>query len=157
MSKSLGFKKDVSVIKLMTEAGLRDVRIFSELGRMLDVPVHIAQTEAVKATRTRTGIDYQPLLFAAPAQSEIKEESKRLEPKDLGKLLGGVSGQAINKFLELIGYQERETYGWSPTALGKKYCNIHHWSKGSKSGYNLKWNMKAIKNIWDKYHEFNKD
>lgn len=126
-----------------------------QVGKMLEVPVHVAQTEAVKATRERTGIDYQPLLLAAPAQSEINEKDKRLEPKDLGKVLGGVSGQAVNKFLELIGYQEKETYGWTPTDLGKKYCNPHHWTVGSKSGYNLQWDVKTIRNIWDKYNKFN--
>jgi phage anti-repressor protein len=94
--------------------------------REMRVPEHYALTEATKAARLRTGVDYSPLLLAAPAQDNIKEEEMFLEVTEIGKRLE-MSGQAVNEFLESQGLQ------W-----------------GNKSGYNLKWKFTFVKNIWIK-------
>lgn len=75
---------------------------------ILEIPVHVAQIEAVKATQARTGIDYSPLLLAAPTQDDIKEEDVMLEPSEIATCLGidgsvQERGNKINKFLEYIG------------------------------------------------------
>ena len=116
------------------------------VAEMFDVPKHIAQTEATKEAEMVTGIDYSQLLLKAPAQDNIQEEDKMLEPVDIGKILG-VSGIKVNKVLESFGYQKREGRTWVPTELGKKYSVSHHWKRKNKTGYNFKWSLDLLKKL----------
>jgi prophage antirepressor-like protein len=167
---------DCSVIKLITEAGARDVRAFSRRGvlkvirhsntavadkvmdevfdvylavrakakaqavtsmallptpeqeatsimsawlkaaQLLEVPKYYAQAEAVKATHTKTGIDYSPLLLKAPAQDNVPEAEMFLEVTEIGELLGFEGkgkrkGAEVNKFLGEQGFIPRSTPG----------------------------------------------
>jgi phage anti-repressor protein len=118
--------------------------------REMRVPEHYALTEATKAARLRTGVDYSPLLLAAPAQDNInKEEEMFLEVTEIGKRLE-MSGQAVNEFLESQGLQWKEGKVWEATDEGKRHSQAHHWVAGNKSGYNLKWKFTFVKNIWIK-------
>lgn len=128
-----------------------------QVASILEVPAHLAQIEAAKAAMNKTGIDFFPLLLAAPAQENIKEEEVMLEPADMATAFGITGsvqerGRGINRFLEYIEWQYRENGEWKPTATGEKYCAKHSWSVGTKSGYNLKWNKNAVKKEWDKIH-----
>jgi prophage antirepressor-like protein len=75
-----------------------------QVAAIFKAPKHYAQTEATKAARLKTGVDYSPLLLAAPAQDNIKEEEMFLEVTEIGKRLE-MSGQAVNEFLESQGLQ----------------------------------------------------
>ena len=120
-----------------------------EVARLINVPKHIAQVEANKATKNVTGIDFSPLLLVSPSQDNIKDEEKMLEPSELGRLLGIeggeiVRGKKVNNFLFDLGLQRKENKNWEVTEEGKKYSSSHQWSRGEKSGYNLKWSLHHV-------------
>lgn len=131
------------------ERGLRVLKVDLEAGALLGVPLHIAQTEAVKDALRLTGHDFTPLLLSAPAQSQIREEEEMLEPTDLAVKLGlGSRGAAVNSLLQRAGWQYRNDDGiWTATGVGQEYCSRHHWSKGGKSGYNYKWNVAGVRRL----------
>ena len=133
------------------EKGLRVLKVDLEAASLLGVPLHIAQTEAVKDALRLTGHDFTPLLLAAPAQSQIREEEEMLEPTDLAERLGlGSRGAAVNSLLERAGFQYRGQDGrWHATSVGLPHCSRHHWSKGGKSGYNYKWNVAEVRALLD--------
>jgi len=124
---------------------------------LLSVPEHIAQQEAVKATRQKTGIDYEPLLLNAPAQDHIDNADRMLEVSDLAVELNvnGATpvqkGATLNKFLAFIGWQARKGGRWIATPKGKEFSAVHAWSNGKKSGYNLKWNVAAVQAEWSSF------
>jgi len=112
----------------------------------LKVPEHLAQIESVKHIELQTGIDLSFALKYAPAQSNIPATEMMFEPTELGQRLGGLSAQKTNRLLEEIGLQKTDTTkGWTPTKTGEGCCSVHSWKKGSKNGYNLKWNLEKVK------------
>lgn len=114
---------------------------------LLGVPTHLAQIEAIKHARISTGVDFSYLLHHAPAQSNIADSDVMLEPTELGKQLG-LSAVALNRKLEAVGLQSRDHAGcWQPTAKGSPISSRHAWTSGNKSGYNLKWNLQAVKTL----------
>jgi hypothetical protein len=134
------------------ERGARIVRADLEVAALFGTPLHIAQTEAVKDALRLTGHDFTPLLLAAPAQSQIREEEQMLEPTDLAVKLGiGARGAAVNSLLERSGWQYRNSDGvWTATSIGQAHCFRHHWSKGGKSGYNYKWNVTEVRRLLER-------
>lgn len=114
---------------------------------LLGVPTHLAQIEAIKHARISTGVDFSYLLHHAPAQSNIADSDVMLEPAELGKQLG-LSAVALNRKLEAVGLQSRDHAGcWQPTAKGSPISSRHAWVSKGKSGYNLKWNLQAVKTL----------
>lgn len=116
---------------------------------LLGVPTYRAQQEAVKMVQATTGIDYRPLLSAAPAQDHITEAEKRYEPTELAEKLGQGKnkGRAMNLVLQQLGWQIRAIGGgWEPTPAGKPHCDSHAWQSeyGTKSGFNLKWSLPDV-------------
>jgi len=134
------------------------IQIASEwlgMAQLLGVPVHAAQVEAVKQVELKTGIDFRPLLAASPAQDAIKDEDVMLEPTDIAKRAGLASGKDVNKLLASHGYQYRQNRLWEPTDKGKPHCQRHHWVRGSKSGYNYKWNYNIVSSLMGENNENN--
>jgi hypothetical protein len=113
--------------------------------------MHLAQTEAVKAARAKYGVDYSQLLLSAPAQQNIKPKEVMLEPTELGKLFG-CTANGMNKILERVGLQVKTDTGWEPTSVGQGMCMKHHWTKGEKTGYNLKWNVALVEAALNTHH-----
>jgi len=116
------------------------------MGKLFNVPEHIAQQEAVKQVEHATGINLHAFLLTAPAQDTIRPEDKMLEPKDLATACGLSSGAAVNRALEQIGWQVKTIAGtWEATPMGASYATRHAWTAhhGAKSGYNLKWRQHA--------------
>lgn len=159
LSQQLSVATNTSAARQMTrkasgpllpeEHASRALAAFMDIGRQLQTPPHIAQQEAVKQIAATTGVNLQPFLLGAPAQDAIPPDAKRLEPTDLAAALGwGPSkGAALNKALEALGWQVRAIGGgWEATPAGTPYCSAHAWTseRGTKSGYNLKWSLKAV-------------
>lgn len=117
------------------------------IAALFGVPTHYAQIETVKEARRLTGVDYSPLLLQSPAQDDVGDDDVMLEPSQLAPILGLTSGTEANRLLSAIGLQERVKGQWEPTSKGKQLCQRHSWVKGSKSGYNFKWNLKAVKEL----------
>jgi len=116
------------------------------MAALLEVPKHLAQIEAIKAAEMKTGLNLHPLIAAAPAQDNIPDREIMLEPTELGVHLN-LSARKINQLLLKIGWQIRENGNWVPTDTGKKHCSPHSWKRGSKTGYNLKWSLKSLKQV----------
>ena len=109
------------------------------VAQLLAVPLHLAQSEAVKHARLLTGVDYGHLLAHAPAQNDIQYEQVMLEPAELGKGFG-LSAVKMNQKLEQLGLQVRQNDQWTPTEAAKGAWARHQWVSGGKSVYNIKWN-----------------
>jgi hypothetical protein len=121
-----------------------------EMGKLLGTPTHIAQQEGAKYLLATYGVNVRPLLAAAPGQDNIAEEQRMLEPTAIGLELGlgKNQGAKVNKAIEALGWQVKKIGGgWEPTPGGKPHCAIHAWiaDHGASSGYNLKWNIVALK------------
>lgn len=117
------------------------------IAALFGVPEHYAQIETVKEARRLTGVDYSQLLLQAPAQDDVQDDEVMLEPSQLAPMLGLNNGTDVNRLLSAIGLQKRVKNQWEPTSEGEAHCHRHAWVKGSKSGYNYKWNLKAIKDL----------
>ena len=129
------------------------------LSDWLGVPKHIAAKETVKEVKRLTGVDYSMLLTASPIMDNIKKEEQMLEPKELGNIFKqelfnkgfthGNTGANVNSFLSFKGFQMKHGNVWEPTCVvteGKHYVR-HAWDKGSKSGYNYKWNKSFFESL----------
>jgi phage regulator Rha-like protein len=115
------------------------------IANLLGVPIHLAQVEAVKHARLSTGYDVTHLLQHAPAQSSIPDNDIMLEPTELARELGYSSAVSMNKALAEAGLQVRNFDKWQAIGFGAKISAVHHWSKGGKSGYNLKWSVAKVR------------
>lgn len=126
---------------------------YLEIGRMLEIPQHIAQIEAVKGVERDTGMNLRPLLQQAPAQEGMHDDERMLEPTELAKELRVKSGMAMNKLLASLGWQIRDGFVWKLTKTGgervhgKPRATAHAWTSehGTKSGYNLRWNVEIVR------------
>ena len=134
-SKHIGSGKPSSVLE-------EELKIFE----LFKVPEHIAQTESVKQVKEICNVDLSYALKHAPAQNNVAEEEVMLEPTELGKLFG-LKPNEMNKKLMKLGLQVKNGSNWIPKKEGKKISAKHHWKMGWKTGYNLKWQVKRIKEI----------
>ena len=115
---------------------------------IMEIPKHIALVECVKMVKKDTGINYEPLLLASPIMNNIAIQEEMLEPTDIGKKIG-ISGKALNTFIESIGWQAKIKKQWVATDTGENHCTKHAWKKGHKSGYNYKWNVSKVLGKYD--------
>jgi hypothetical protein len=117
------------------------------MGKLLNAPLHILEQEGVKQLLLNMNIDCRFLLAISPAQNNIPETEMMLEPTELAAKLGIANAVAMNRYLYEFGLQVRSPDGtWEPTPLGAPHCIRHAWQShhSTKSGYNLKWNVRAI-------------
>jgi len=122
-----------------------ELKIYS----LFKVPEHIAQIESVKQVQIKSGVDLSYALLVAPAQQKIKKEEVMLAPSELGKHFG-LSGMKMNQKLKSLGLQIYDGDVWVPTKRGRGLSFRNSWTSGTKSGYNLKWNLSAIKMLKSK-------
>lgn len=132
------------------ELATRDMSAWLDAGKLFGAPLHIVQQEGVKLIATTHGVDFRPLLLAAPAQDNIRDEERMLEPTDLANEFGWGSskrdGMAMNNRLEALGWQVKKIGGgWEATPLGKPHSAPHAWTEHGKTGYNLKWRVAAVR------------
>lgn len=126
------------------EKALNAAEVFVKAGELFGAPRHLVQIEAIKEAKRYAGVDLSPILQLSPAQDNVPDDEEMLEPTELGKRLGLGTAVAVNKYLESAGLQIKEDGRWTPTLVGRTFCCKHAWKKGEKSGYNLKWNVKAV-------------
>jgi phage anti-repressor protein len=121
--------------------------VLSELYDLFKIPEHIKQIEITKTVKRDIGVDLAHMLSLSPSQDSIKEEEIMLEPTECARRFGFQSANEFNKWLHLKGYQYKTPDGWQCSDFAKSYCSKHSWSKGNKSGYNLKWKTSFIESI----------
>lgn len=112
---------------------------------LLGVPTHYAQIEVIKEARRVTGVDYSRLLEAAPSQDNVADDDVMLEPSQMAPLLKLGNGAEVNHLLCQLGLQYRQGDTWLATKKAAHMCQRHAWSRGTKSGYNLKWRLAAVR------------
>lgn len=117
-----------------------------DMALLFGIPTHLAQVEAVKAAKMEIGYDATRFLLLAPAQSDIPVEEQRLEPTELGKVFG-ISAVKMNRMLEAAGLQKKVGFNWEAIGDAKLHSSPHQWVSGSKSGYNLKWNVAYVRRV----------
>lgn len=117
-----------------------------DMALLFGIPTHLAQVEAVKAAKMEIGYDATRFLLLAPAQSDIPVEEQRLEPTELGKVFG-ISAVKMNRMLEAAGLQKKVGFNWEAIGDAKLHSSPHQWVSGSKSGYNLKWNVAHVRRV----------
>lgn len=132
--------------ELPVEMAQRTLKAMLSIGEMLGTPKHIVLSHGVKQALMDTGVDLQPLLIEAPAMENVAAEEMMLEPNNLAEYLGVRSGQWLNDFLAQIGWQYRVKKTWHATTVGQRYSVLHPWMNHGKTGYNLKWNVAAVRN-----------
>jgi len=118
-----------------------------EIYGLLGVPKHLAQIESVKEVQRTTGLDFSSALQLSASQDDIKDEEVMLEPQEMASILGLTSAIATNKVLADLGLQVRDGKNWKPSPYGSQYCVRHAWKKGTKSGYNWKWNVEKVREL----------
>lgn len=153
LSKQMSVATNVTVARQATrdmlpeELATRKVAAWLEAGKLFGTPPHIVQQEAAKKVLAETGVDFRPLLLAAPAQNTLADDERMLEPTDLAPVLGMKSGYAVNMFLQGNGWQHKPNGHWEPTAKGQPYAALHAWSKQGKEGYNYRWRVTAVQHL----------
>jgi hypothetical protein len=126
-----------------------------EIGKMFGTSAHIVNIEATKYINSTMGIDLTPLLTASSSMDNISNEEKMLEVTEIGAMLGYGKGHGawMNLMIRDMGYQEKPNgRDWMPTSKGEPFCFKHAWTKGKKSGYNLKWNVAKIIELNENWH-----
>lgn len=115
---------------------------------MLKAPAHIIASEMVKHVLKVGGPDLRGIVKELPCSQNLKEEDMYLEPTSLGSKLG-FSGRDMNRKLKELGLQSRKGDSWEPTAKGALYSHLNHCAseQNSWTGYNYRWNYKAIKQM----------
>ncbi|MBV5310805.1 Rha family transcriptional regulator [Chromatium okenii] len=131
------------------------ISVFARLATAHKVPMSFAlQLAGVEATKV-SGLPFDRLLTQAEAMNDVPDEDVMLEPTELGERLGFGKGKRaaieINKMLERVCLQNRVEDYWEPTPEGAELCSTHAWTRGKKSGYNIKWRLSAIKSLFDEY------
>ncbi len=120
----------------------------AEMFEAMGVHKSYAIAEAAKIAEDQSGLSFGNILDHSIHMDAIPDEVVMLEPTELGKMLG-LSAKAMNKKLAALGLQEKTSNGWRPTKLGEPWSAKHMWKRGSKTGYNWKWNMEKIKALLD--------
>jgi len=116
-----------------------------EINDIFGAPRHLIEIEAVKEVHAKTDVDFTYALRISPAQNNIQLEDMMLEPTELARRLGLKNAREANKKLEKLGLQVRRNGEWHPTEKGTAISLAHAWKKGTKTGYNLKWRVSAIR------------
>jgi len=111
-----------------------------EVAKMCGLEGNQALLGACKATKKLTG--FSPLeLLEMDLVAPVKE--KLITPTDIGRQLGDLSAKAVNKLLEMQGYQEsyRDLHNdlqWQPTAKGRPFGEMLDSGKKHSDGTPIK-------------------
>ena len=111
------------------------------------VKTPMAMTAAMQMVGEAYGVDMGPLKRFIPAEAN----PSTLTPTKIARRLnincsnGNPSPQKVNAMLKDRGLQEYIDGTWTPTELGKKYCERVPYTRGNgHSGYQLLWNESVI-------------
>ena len=124
---------------------LKEAQATLKFGDLLGMPKHITVGETAKRVRMLDGPDFTSHIGALPSSQNILPEEMMLEPTPLGKMFG-LSAIEMNRRLAEWNWQYRpDGVTWTRTQQGEPYSSVHYWAKNNKTGYNLKWNVEAVR------------
>lgn len=135
---------------LMTPAAMAasTIREVMSIAAEFGVPTDHALSQAAQAADLQAGTQlWTTVLSQAKCMVNLSTEDRRLEPKDLGAVLG-LSGSEMNQWLADRGLQVKVRGQWTPTKTGEGLAVLHKWNTAYKSGYNLMWSLSKITELW---------
>lgn len=135
---------------LMTPAAIAasTIREVMSIAAEFGVPTDHALSQAAQAADLQAGTQlWTTVLSQAKCMVNLSAEDRRLEPKDLGAVLG-LSGSEMNQWLADRGLQVKVRGQWTPTKTGEELAVLHKWNTAYKSGYNLMWSLSKITELW---------
>lgn len=135
---------------LMTPAAIAasTIREVMSIAAEFGVPTDHALSQAAQAADLQAGTQlWTTVLSQAKCMVNLSAEDRRLEPKDLGAVLG-LSGSEMNQWLADRGLQVKVRGQWTPTKAGEGLAVLHKWNTAYKSGYNLMWSLSKITELW---------
>lgn len=118
------------------------------IAQSLGLDLNAARIAANRATRKITGVDPMALLEMKGIERPV--EDLPLTPTEVGKLLGGLSPQMINKTLISLGYQEKIGTTYAPTPKGSPLAVLLDTEKKSRKGtpiVQLKWKRSIVDHL----------
>lgn len=145
--KTGGYQSQQSPIK--TAHGLLEVdkafRAALRMAKAIGLDSSAAILSANQLARKVTGSDALELLEVRGIERPIEDHP--LTPTEIGKFIGGVSGQAVNKMLCQSNFQEKVGNIYVPTAKGEDYAVIVDTGKRHGDGapvHQLKWKRSVV-------------
>ena len=135
---------------LMTPAAIAasTIREVMSIAAEFGVPTDHALSQAAQAADLQAGTQlWTTVLSQAKCMVNLSADDRRLDPKDLGAVLG-LSGSEMNQWLADRGLQVKVRGQWTPTKTGEELAVLHKWNTAYKSGYNLMWSLSKITELW---------
>jgi len=109
--------------------------------RLVGLDKNIAASSANQATQKVAGLN----LLELNGQTHLIAENQRIiyrTPTELGKILGGISGQKVNLLLAGAGLQSRIGEHWQILAAGREFARLYDTGKQHGDGtpiHQIKW------------------
>jgi hypothetical protein len=131
------------------QIGAQVVTVMMDIANTFGVPKSFALQVASQAAARQSGMmEWTYLLNKSTCMNDVPDEDVMLEPSELGARFG-MSARGVNIWLADCGLQYRANGHWRLTDAGKPLARAHAWSTTHKSGYNFKWRLSAIEDIYN--------
>lgn len=122
---------------------IHDIRLAAEEIQLLisGIKPAIAQSQAIDIVTAATGFKLDALKQLLPP---AEHETGYLNATQIGKLLGGIPPQAVNKLLAGFGLQYKVGHDWRLTDDGKAYGEEMPYTRNGHTGYQIRWNENVV-------------
>lgn len=121
---------------------LADVKTAVEQIQSLFAVKHgIALSQALDIVGKKHDVELDGLKHLLPP---VEHETGFLNPTQIGKKLGGLPPQFINKLLAEKGLEYKEGKYWRLTEAGKAYGEEMPFTRNGHSGYQIRWNESVV-------------
>lgn len=134
---------------IKTAHGLLEVdkafRAALRMAKAIGLDANAAIISANQLARKVTGSDALQLLEVRGIERPVDDHP--LTPTEIGKFIGNISGQAVNKQLTLAGLQERHGDIYTPTDKGAEFAVLVDTGKNHGNGtpiHQLKWKRSVV-------------
>nr|DAJ09142.1 MAG TPA: hypothetical protein [Caudoviricetes sp.] len=104
----------------------------------------LAFSVAINEAEKETGYSYDEYKKLLPS---AEHNVASYNPTQIGKLLGKVKAQEINKRLEQLGFQEKKNKTWRITERGKQYGEEKPFARNGHSDYRILWHEKVLEKL----------
>ena len=121
---------------------------YFSIGKLIGLDRNAAAIAANNAAKAIDGTDVLSIIGQTHLISESQEVD--LNPGAIGKHIGGLSAQKVNKLLEEKGFQRKVGDTWEPTEDGKKFGRLIDTGKKHSDGApvtQLRWFSSIISEI----------
>jgi len=121
----------------------------------------MATLQAIDIVERQHKIDLKEIRLLVPPAEKPAEigllNATNIRDKAQERGCTGISAQRVNKILESLGLQEKTVKDWRLTEKGKEYGEMVPYNNHGHSGYQAKWNMKAVDAVVAEFKKQRKD